>query len=200
MFCFQCQETSRNQGCTVMGVCGKNDEVSNLQDVLIFVVKGVALYSNKLRQNNKIYENVNEYLYRALFSTITNANFDGEEIKEYIYEGIKLRKFLAKELENTKILIDSKFEGSRLATFEFDESCDLVDLAHEIGVLRTENEDIRSLREIILYGLKGLSAYGFHALNLKFESNKIFDFFEKALIATEDNDLSAEKLTNLVLM
>ena len=198
MFCFQCQETSKNQGCTVMGVCGKNDEVSNLQDVLIFVVKGVALYSNKLRQNNKIYENVNEYLYRALFSTITNANFDGEEIKEYIYEGIKLRKFLAKELENTKILIDSKFEGSRLATFEFDESCDLVDLAHEIGVLRTENEDIRSLREIILYGLKGLSAYGFHALNLKFESNEIFDFFEKALIATEDNDLSAEKLTNLV--
>lgn len=198
MFCFQCQETSRNQGCTVMGVCGKNDEVSNLQDVLIFVVKGVALFSNKLRKNKKIYENVNEYLYRALFSTITNANFDGEEIKEYIHEGIKLRKFLAKELENLKIPFDSKFEGSRLATFEFDESSDLVDLAREVGVLRTENEDIRSLREIILYGLKGLSAYGFHALNLKFESNEIYDFFERALIATEDNDLSAEELTNLV--
>lgn len=198
MFCFQCQETSRNQGCTVIGTCGKNDEVSNLQDVLIFVVKGVALYSNALRKNKKIYENVNEYLYRALFSTITNANFDGEEIKEYIYEGIKLRKFLEQELENNKISFDSKFKNTRLATFEFDESCDLVDLAREVGVLRTKDEDIRSLREIILYGLKGLSAYGFHALNLKFESDELYDFFERALVATEDNDLSAEELTNLV--
>ena len=117
---------------------------------------------------------------------------------EYIYEGIKLRKFLEQELENNKISFDSKFKNTRLATFEFDESCDLVDLAREVGVLRTKDEDIRSLREIILYGLKGLSAYGFHALNLKFESDELYDFFERALVATEDNDLSAEELTNLV--
>lgn len=199
MFCFQCQEAAKNVGCTVKGVCGKTDIVANLQDVLVFVVKGVANYSGQLRKIGKTYPVANKYLYSALFATITNANFDGEEIKEYIKEGIALRKFLKAELEATGTPLDSKFEGTELTTFEFTGNENLVELSNRLGVLRTENEDVRSLREIILYGLKGMAAYGFHALNLKAENEDLYAFYEKALVATEDNSLSAEELTALVL-
>ena len=94
MFCFQCQETAKNEGCTVKGVCGKTDEVSNLQDVLVFAAKGVAAYSSQLRNAGKRYDKVDEYLFRSLFISITNAKFDGEEIIEEIKEGINLRNFL----------------------------------------------------------------------------------------------------------
>ena len=198
MFCFQCQETAKNEGCTVKGVCGKTDEVSNLQDVLVFAAKGVAAYSSQLRNAGKRYDKVDEYLFRSLFISITNANFDGAEIIEAIKEGVNLRKFLKSELEKEGIALDPKFENDFLTTYEYSENDDLVELAKKVGVLRTENIDIRSLREIVLYGLKGMAAYGFHAYNLGSTDNDIYKFYEKALLATVDDSLSAEELTALV--
>ena len=198
MFCFQCQETAKNEGCTVKGVCGKTDEVSNLQDVLVFAAKGVAAYSSQLRNAGKRYDKVDEYLYRSLFISITNANFDGEEIIEAIKEGVNLRKFLKSELEKEGIALDPKFENDFLTTYEYSENDDLVELAKKVGVLRTENIDVRSLREMVLYGLKGMAAYGFHAYNLGSTDNDIYKFYEKALLATVDDSLSAEELTALV--
>lgn len=198
MFCFQCQETAKNEGCTVKGVCGKTDEVSNLQDVLVFVAKGVAAYSSQLRNAGKRYDKVDEYLFRSLFISITNANFDGVEIIEAIKEGVNLRKFLKSELEKEGIALDPKFENDFLTTYEYSENDDLVELAKKVGVLRTENIDVRSLREIVLYGLKGMAAYGFHAYNLGSTDNDIYKFYEKALLATVDDSLSAEELTALV--
>lgn len=198
MFCFQCQETAKNEGCTVKGVCGKTDEVSNLQDVLVFIAKGVAAYSSQLRNAGKRYDKVDEYLFRSLFISITNANFDGAEIIEAIKEGVNLRKFLKSELEKEGIALDPKFENDFLTTYEYSENDDLVELAKKVGVLRTENIDVRSLREIVLYGLKGMAAYGFHAYNLGSTDNDIYKFYEKALLATVDDSLSAEELTALV--
>jgi len=198
MFCFQCQETAKNEGCTVKGVCGKTDEVSNLQDVLVFAAKGVAAYSSQLRNAGKRYDKVDEYLYRSLFISITNANFDGDEIIEAIKEGVNLRKFLKSELEKAGIALDSKFENNFLTTYEYNENDDLVELSKKVGVLRTENIDVRSLREMVLYGLKGMAAYGFHAYNLGSTDNDIYKFYEKALLATVDDSLSAEELTALV--
>ena len=198
MFCFQCQETAKNEGCTVKGVCGKTDEVSNLQDVLVFAAKGVAAYSSQLRNAGKRYDKADEYLYRSLFISITNANFDGDEIIEAIKEGVNLRKFLKSELEKAGIALDPKFENNFLTTYEYNENDDLVELAKKVGVLRTENIDVRSLREMVLYGLKGMAAYGFHAYNLGSTDNDIYKFYEKALLATVDDSLSAEELTALV--
>ena len=198
MFCFQCQETAKNEGCTVKGVCGKTDEVSNLQDVLVFVAKGVAAYSSQLRNAGKRYDKVDEYLFRSLFISITNANFDGDEIIEAIKEGVNLRKFLKSELEKAGIALDPKFENNFLTTYEYNENDDLVELSKKVGVLRTENIDVRSLREMVLYGLKGMAAYGFHAYNLGSTDNDIYKFYEKALLATVDDSLSAEELTALV--
>jgi len=198
MFCFQCQETAKNEGCTVKGVCGKTDEVSNLQDVLVFAAKGVAAYSSQLRNAGKRYDKADEYLYRSLFISITNANFDGDEIIEAIKEGVNLRKFLKSELEKAGIALDPKFENDFLTTYEYSANDDLVELAKKVGVLRTENIDVRSLREMVLYGLKGMAAYGFHAYNLGSTDNDIYKFYEKALLATVDDSLSAEELTALV--
>ena len=198
MFCFQCQETAKNEGCTVKGVCGKTDEVSNLQDVLVFAAKGVAAYSSQLRNAGKRYDKVDEYLFRSLFISITNANFDGDEIIEAIKEGVNLRKFLKSELEKAGIALDPKFENDFLTTYEYSANDDLVELAKKVGVLRTENIDVRSLREMVLYGLKGMAAYGFHAYNLGSTDNDIYKFYEKALLATVDDSLSAEELTALV--
>ena len=198
MFCFQCQETAKNEGCTVKGVCGKTDEVSNLQDVLVFAAKGVAAYSSQLRNSGKRYDKVDEYLFRSLFISITNANFDGDEIIEAIKEGVNLRKFLKSELEKAGIALDPKFENDFLTTYEYSENDDLVELSKKVGVLRTENIDVRSLREMVLYGLKGMAAYGFHAYNLGSTDNDIYKFYEKALLATVDDSLSAEELTALV--
>ena len=198
MFCFQCQETAKNEGCTVKGVCGKTDEVSNLQDVLVFAAKGVAAYSSQLRNAGKRYDKVDEYLFRSLFISITNANFDGAEIIEAIKEGVNLRNFLKSELEKAGIALDPKFENDFLTTYEYSENDDLVELSKKVGVLRTENIDVRSLREMVLYGLKGMAAYGFHAYNLGSTDNDIYKFYEKALLATVDDSLSAEELTALV--
>ena len=198
MFCFQCQETFKNEGCTVRGVCGKTDDVSNLQDTLIFALKGMANYTAQLRKVKEISNEVNGFLFKALFSTITNANFDANDMVEDIKKAVEYRKSIKAELEKAGVALDPKFEGKLLTTWEFTTKEDAEQLASKVGVLRTENEDVRSLREIILYGLKGIAAYAFHAFHLGKMSNELSAFYENTLLATEDETLSAEELTNLV--
>ena len=198
MFCFQCQETFKNQGCQVRGVCGKTDEVANLQDVLIFVTKGLANYTSQLRALKDVPREVNEYLFKAMFMTITNANFDSNDIIREIELGVKYRDQVKEKLGQAGVALNEKFENHPMATWKYTTKEDAVNYAAKIGVLRTDNVDVRSLREIILYGLKGIAAYGFHAFNLGREEKELYSFYEKALLATEDNNLSAEELTNLV--
>ena len=201
MFCYQCQETAGNKGCTLRGVCGKLNSTSNLQDLLIFTVKGVANYSRQLRKFNKDLLSLeeNRYLVNSLFITITNANFDDEFIKKEIKRGIKIREELKEKLISTGVKLDSKFENDLMITWNFKTEEEMFEIAEKVGVLRTENEDVRSLRELITYGLKGMAAYAEHAMNLGKTDDEIFSFIEKALLATMDNSLTAEELVNLTL-
>lgn len=199
MFCFQCQETAKNEGCTVRGVCGKIDVVSNLQDVLVFVVKSVANYSNQLRKLGNTDEKVNEYILKGLFITITNANFDDNEIELEVKKGLELRNMLRTKLLELGGEVNDKFEGTLLTTFEYKGKESLEEVGKAVGVLRTENEDVRSLREVILYGLKGMAAYAYHAYNLGKNDEELYDFYESALLATIDESKTAEELIALVI-
>ncbi len=199
MFCFQCQETAKNEGCTVRGVCGKIDVVSNLQDVLVFVVKSVSNYSNQLRKLGYKDEKINEYILKSLFITITNANFDDKEIEEEILNGIELRNTLKNRLLELNVTLDEKFEGTLLTDFEYKGKESVEEVGKAVGVLRTENNDIRSLREIILYGLKGIAAYAFHAYNLGKNDEELYDFYERALLSTIDDTKTVEELIALVI-
>ena len=199
MFCFQCQETAKNEGCTVRGVCGKIDVVSNLQDVLVFVVKSVANYSNQLRKLGNTDEKVNEYILKGLFITITNANFDDNEIELEVKKGLELRNMLRTKLLELGGEVNDKFEGTLLTTFEYKGKESLEEVGKAVGVLRTENEDVRSLREVILYGLKGMAAYAYHAYNLGKNDEELYDFYERALLATVDESKTAEELIALVI-
>ena len=155
MFCFQCQEAAKGTGCTVKGVCGKTDDVANMQDLLMFTLKGISFFAKKARENKVDYNsNINKFIFDGLFSTITNANFDKAVFVNRVEEGLSLRNELRAKLEAKGL----KFDNSKLhesATWEgkadsFDEK------ATKVGVLTTENEDVRSLRELIIYGLKGV--------------------------------------------
>lgn len=205
MFCYQCQETAQGTGCTAIGVCGKKSDTSALQDLLIYTARGVAAFSSILRKNGEakdiLINKVNRYLVNSLFITITNANFDDEAIIEEIKVGLDLReelkKLVGEENKNTinkypKEMINWYFKNDE-AIIEFANKQDVV------GVLRTENEDVRSLRELAIYGLKGMAAYAEHALNLGKSQDDIFAFTEKVLLATVDDTLNADELTALVL-
>ncbi|WP_300393386.1 hydroxylamine reductase [Fusobacterium sp.] len=201
MFCYQCQETAGNKGCTVRGVCGKFNTTSDLQDLLIFVTKGVANYTNQLRKidSKKLTLEENKYILNSMFITITNANFDDIEIVKEIKKGIKIREEVKEKLLSLNVKLDEKFENSLMTNLDFKSVEEMYEVAKKVGVLRTENEDIRSLREIITYGIKGMCAYAEHAMNLGKTKDEIFFFIEKALLATEDNSLTVEELINLVI-
>lgn len=195
MFCFQCQEAAKGTGCTIKGVCGKDDETANRMDLLLFVTKGVSVVATLLRNAGvEIPSHIDHFVVDALFSTITNANFDIESITKRIVEGITLRDLLKEEARKQAIelpIIDelvwigdeSSFEGKALT----------------VGVLREANPDIRSLKELTIYGLKGMAAYVEHAGNLGFEDKDLHRFIQYALAETLRKDLSAEQLTALVL-
>lgn len=199
MFCFQCQETFKNEGCQISGVCGKKPTTASLQDLLIYITKGVANYSQALRQVGSplIDTHVNQYFIHSLFITITNANFDDQEILHEIQKGLELRESLKAECK--KLGLTSKFENHTLANWYFTKEADLLNFSKTVGVLRTKNEDIRSLRELLTYGLKGMAAYTEHALHLGKTDDSIFIFLEKALLATEDDALEVSDLIALVL-
>lgn len=199
MFCFQCQETAQGKGCSIIGVCGKTSRTANLQDLLIYTTKGVALYSSTLRKNTKISDEVNRYLINSLFITITNANFDDEAIISEIRKGIEIREELASLLTEEQKKEIEKF--SKLVEWKVDSDEDIINFSErkEVGVLRSENDDIKSLRELLTYGLKGMAAYAEHAMNLGKTQEEIFSFIEKGLLATEDDSLNGDELTALVL-
>lgn len=205
MFCYQCQETAKGTGCTTLGVCGKTSETSGLQDLLLHTEKGVAAYSAVFRKNGKAKEliegKVNRYLINSLFITITNANFDDAAILDEIRAGLKLREEL-KTLATDEEKKEAEKYGADLVNWYYESEEDLIKFSENqavVGVLRTENEDVRSLRELVMYGLKGLAAYAEHAFNLGKTSEEIFAFVERALLGTMDNSLSAEELVALVM-
>lgn len=192
MFCFHCQETAGCSGCTVSGVCGKKPDVAAMQDLLVYVTKGISAVTTQLRSEGKeIDDNVNHQIIVNLFTTITNANFDKESIITRIKETLEIKEELLKKVENRDGLPEAAFWNGTEDTFE--------DKASHVGILATENEDIRSLRELITYGLKGLAAYAKHAAALAHTDEEIDAFLQKALAATADDALLEEELTALTL-
>ena len=195
MFCFQCQEAAKGTGCTIKGVCGKDDETANRMDLLLFVTKGVSVVATLLRNAGvEVPAHINRFVVDALFSTITNANFDIESITGRIVNGLKFREQLKEEATGYGIelpVIDELVWKGDESTFE--------GKALTVGVLREANPDIRSLKELIIYGLKGMAAYVEHAGNLGFEEKDLHAFIQHALAETLRKDLSAEQLTALVL-
>ncbi len=191
MFCYQCQETAKNTGCTVKGVCGKNEEVAKLQDLLIYVCKGIAEIAVKGKEDVATTSDVNHEVIKSLFITITNANFDEVAIEKQIVHMLALRDGFGANVTGT--------DYHDAATFTVSDRTSMLEKATGVGVLATENEDVRSLRELIIYGLKGMAAYTHHALNAGKENTDIYGFIYKALASTLDDTLSADDLVALTL-
>lgn len=191
MFCYQCQETAKNTGCTVKGVCGKNEEVAKLQDLLIYACKGVSEVVTKGKLDVNALSEVNHEVLKSLFITITNANFDEAAIEKQIQNMIRLRDELGQKTSGVQL--------GDAGLFTVTDRASMLEKASTVGVLATENEDVRSLRELIIYGLKGMAAYTHHALNIGKENVEINAFIYEALAATLDNSLTADQLVALTL-
>lgn len=192
MFCYQCQETAGCKGCTMMGVCGKTPEVAAMQDLLIYVTKGLSAVTTRLRaEGRKVEPQVNYLVTINLFITITNANFDREAIVERIAETLRVKQELLAKLQDKENLPEAALWQENIEGFAAQ--------AAKVGVLATENEDIRSLRELITYGLKGLAAYQKHANVLGYENEAIDAFVQSALAKLLDDSLTGDELTALTL-
>ncbi len=193
MFCFQCQETAKNQGCTIAGVCGKKAGTANLQDLLIYVLRGISIYGEKATELGELDKKVGLFIAQSLFTTITNANFDNERFITQIKEGLKIR-------DELKVKYGDKIKGKLhdSAVWFSDDIKEFHKKAAEVGVLSQKNEDVRSLRELLIIGLKGVSAYADHAAMLGFEDEKIYDFLMEALVSTTKN-LSVDEMVAMVM-
>lgn len=191
MFCYQCQETAGCKGCTMSGVCGKKPDVAAMQDLLVYVTKGISAVTTALRQEGKqIAAEINHLITLNLFTTITNANFDKESIEARIRVTLTEKEALLAQIEDSSSLPEAaKWDGS--GNWE--------EKAGTVGVLSTENEDIRSLRELITYGLKGLSAYSKHANVLLKDDGEVDAFLQRALAATLDDSLNVKDLIALTM-
>lgn len=220
MFCYQCQEAAGGKGCTIKGVCGKTEDLAKAQDLLIYITKGISVYSTKARELGVINKEVDKFIMESLFATITNANFDRNVFMERVKKGLQLREEvknqyvnaggkLTESKENTswlkKILgfggmkKEEELKLPEAATWFANNANDFNAKAATVGVLATENEDVRSLRELIIYGLKGLAAYLKHSNHLNYNDEKIHGFMQKALAATLDDSLTADDLVALAL-
>ena len=220
MFCYQCQEAAGGRGCTVKGVCGKTEDIAKTQDLIIYVVKGIAIYSSQAREMGLNTSEADKFIVESLFSTITNANFDAKALNARVQKGLKIRQSLKDAIIKAGGSYNSKENKSWTSKFlsilgikndkdekEIHDAAiwaannpeDFRKKAETVGVLATKNEDIRSLRELLTYGLKGMAAYLEHANNLGYDEDSIHAFMEKALIATLDDTLSQDELTALVL-
>ena len=191
MFCYQCQETAGCKGCTISGVCGKKPDVAAMQDLLVYVTKGLSAVTTALRQEGKqVAAEINHLITLNLFTTITNANFDKESIEARIRATLTEKEALLAQVEDSSSLPEAAKWGG---------SSNWEEKARTVGVLSTENEDIRSLRELITYGLKGLSAYSKHANVLLKDDGEVDAFLQRALAATLDDNLNAEDLIALTM-
>jgi len=197
MFCYQCQETAKGTGCTIAGVCGKKSDVANMQDLLMFVMKGISIYSTAARKKGHEDAEVNKFIFDGLFATITNANFDRQVFIDRVRKGLELRDRIREAAEQAGAELPEKLHDSATWFADTEEAFDQKSLS--VGVLSTENEDVRSLRELITYGVKGLAAYTEHAYNLDQENPELFDFMQRALAATTNDELSPDELVALTL-
>lgn len=196
MFCYQCQETAGNKGCTRMGVCGKTAEVANLQDLLLYVLKGLSFYNLKAKDNGIVNEAADKFIVESLFMTLTNVNFDKNVFLSSIKKGLELRENIRKALAEKGIAVENVPEA---ASWNAESEQEFFNKAASVGILATENEDIRSLKELLVYGLKGMAAYYHHAAILGYTDKEIVTFIQKALTATLDDNLSADELLSLVM-
>ncbi|MGA8020530.1 MAG: hydroxylamine reductase [Desulfobacterales bacterium] len=201
MFCFQCQETAKNTGCTVKGVCGKPEETANLQDLLIFALRGISVYGEKLKELGSADRSHDEFIAQGLFATITNANWDDMRFTAMILEGLKRRdQIKSKFLAAYRAKNGRDFDGSlpEAATWTGGDSAAFAAKAKTVGVLATVNEDVRSLRELLTIGLKGIAAYADHAAILGFQKEEVNDFMMEALASTT-KALSVDEMVALVM-
>lgn len=202
MFCFQCQEAAKNTGCTMAGVCGKTSTVANFQDLLIYLQKGISLWGVMARDLGVHSDEVDLFVAEALFSTITNVNFDEDRMVELIEKSLKMR---GKIRELFLKVFKQKFEKDFMedlpdaATWTGNNRDGFAKKSEEVGILNEKNEDIRSLKELLIYGLKGMAAYTDHAYVLKHADSEILAFIQKALAATVKESVSADELVGLVL-
>lgn len=193
MFCYQCQETAKNSGCTVKGVCGKAPQTADLQDLLIYVLRGVSIWAVQAGKQGKLDKKYGEFVMKALFATITNVNFDDDRLIALIRDSLALRD----ELKNQ---CGGAISGSAhdAATWTPSDVNEFYTKAAYTGVLSTGNEDVRSLRELLIYGVKGIAAYADHAALLGHADREIYDFVMEALASTTQ-DLSVDEMVNLVM-
>lgn len=194
MFCFQCQEASKGTGCTLTGVCGKDAETANVMDLLIYVCKGIAVIHEPLRQHRGGHAEVDHFILDALFCTITNANFDVASIAARVTKGIALKRGLLEEAASAGLAIPQIAEVRWAGTPDSYAAAGKL-----VGVMQAANADIRSLKELIIYGLKGMAAYAEHAFNLGFGQDGIHAFIQHALAQTTRTDLTVEQLVALVM-
>ncbi|MEF3354967.1 hydroxylamine reductase [Paenibacillus sp. GYB006] len=197
MFCFQCQEASKGNGCTLIGVCGKPHDVANLQDLLIYLLKGISYLSLDVRLPEVLEQRISLFIMDSLFTTITNANFDRDVFVGKIREAIALRGEVRGYYNEQ--YPDRAASLPDAAVWEADNEAAFDEKARTVGVLSTRNEDIRSLRELITYGLKGMAAYTYHALHLEKDDNELNRFMRRALAATLDDSLEVQDLIALTM-
>ncbi|MFO7812831.1 MAG: hydroxylamine reductase [Pelovirga sp.] len=189
MFCYQCQETAKGTGCTVAGVCGKKEDTAGLQDLLVFTLKGLAVVAEEAKNQNKLDPAIGLFICQSFFATITNANFDNARFVALIKAAISKRDALKLAIGYSSDLDAINWNGPE---------SDYAAKAAEVGVLSQPNEDVRSLRELLIYGLKGMAAYADHAAVLGFEKPEIYDFMVSALASTT-RDLSVDEMVGQVL-
>ena len=198
MFCYQCQEALKNTGCTTIGVCGKTADVANLQDLLIFTLKGISFLNLKAREVGVNKEKTDRFLIEGLFSTITNVNFDRNFFLRKIKEAVALRDEIKEDLRNKGVRVD-EYKNIDAISWTYGTDADIEAISQEVGVLSTEDEDIRSLRELITYGVKGMAAYAYHAYQLGYKDDNIFKFMEKALAKVLDDSLTVDDYVALAM-
>ena len=189
MFCFQCQEAAKNTGCTVVGVCGKKEDTAQLQDLLVFTLKGLSVVAAEAKKQGKLDNCIGLFIAQGLFATITNANFDNDRFVELIKQSISKRDALKLTIGFSSDADEVNWNGSE---------ADFVAKGAAVGVLSQANEDVRSLRELLIYGLKGMAAYADHAAMLGFEKAEIYEFMAEALVSTTQ-DLSVDEMVGMVL-
>ncbi|MFL0267314.1 hydroxylamine reductase [Candidatus Clostridium radicumherbarum] len=198
MFCYQCQETAGGKGCTLRGVCGKTSDLANLQDLLIYVLKGISVANVKARELGVNTKETDKFVFNGLFMTITNANWDKARFYDEIKAGLKLRDEIKAAVANASGVIKSNYEGltwTGLSEAELDAKAE----SGDVSILQTKDEDIRSLRELLTYGIKGMAAYVEHAFNLGYTDDTVFEFMEKGLAAATDDKLGVNEYVSLVL-
>ena len=203
MYCYQCQETVRNQGCTVRGVCGKSEEVAVLQDLLVYLLKGISVYATKARELGAVDEGIDDFVHEGLFSTITNVNFDADRMVTLVKRALRVRDramdlFLIAYREKNGAEFPGELPDAATWTSEGHLE-ELLAKGRQVGVMATENEDIRSLKQLLTYGLKGMSAYAHHAGVLGERNEDVDAFVQRALVATLDDSLGVDDLVGLTL-